>query len=57
MHLIEELERNEIVTYIIEVPTKKADWVFKKVPTQEDIKFYVNPETKPDKLDDYLYKG
>ena len=33
MHLVEELERNEIVTYVIEVPTKKSDWVFRKIPT------------------------
>ena len=33
MHLIEELEKKEIVTYVIEVPNGKDDWVFRKVPT------------------------
>ena len=33
MHLVEELEQNEIVTYIIEVPKGNDDWVFRKTPT------------------------
>ena len=33
MHLIEELEKKEIVTYVIEVPHDNSNWVFRKVPT------------------------
>ena len=33
------------------------DWVFGKDPSKGDIKFYVNPNTKPDNLEDYKYKG
>lgn len=33
MHLIEELEKNEIVTYVIEVPKNNNKWIFRKTPT------------------------
>lgn len=33
MHLIEELEKNELVTYVIEVPSGSSNWVFRKIPT------------------------
>ena len=57
MFLIEELEPNEVVSYVLEVPEVEGNWVFTITPSENSPKFYINPDKMPAKLDDYLYKG
>lgn len=55
--VIEELENGEIVTYKIVIEMKDNFAVFEVIPTQADISFYVNPNSKPKELSDYAYSA
>lgn len=57
MFLIEELEPNEVVSYILEVPEVEGNWIFTITPSENNPKFYINPDKMPANLEDYLYKG
>jgi hypothetical protein len=57
MFLIEELEPNEIVSYVLEVPQIEGNWVFSITPSENNPKFFINPDRMPENLEDYLYKG
>ena len=57
LHLIEELEINEIVTYKLKVPISKGDWVFSLIPDQGNPHLFINPDFLPKKFDDYKYES
>lgn len=57
LNLIEELEKNEEITYIIKVPSQDINWLFSIFPTTNDVNFYINPEEKPGFLKKYRYQA
>ena len=57
LNLIEELEKNEEITYIIKIPSNEINWLFSIHPTTKDASFYINPEEKPSSLKNYRYKA
>ena len=57
LHLIEELELNEVVTYKLKVPILDGDWVFSLIPDQGNPHLFINPDYLPKKLEDYKYES
>lgn len=55
LSLIEELEPQEEVHYEILVPTLLGSWIFTVIPTQSEIEFFMNPDTKPTDKASYKY--
>ncbi len=57
MHLIEEVERNEIVTYKLKLPFTNVNWLFKITKISNEASFFINPGKKPKTTLEYNYKG
>jgi hypothetical protein len=55
MFLIEELEINEEISYVMQVPKSDDNWIFSLFPMEGGVKLYINPDIKPEKLEDYKY--
>lgn len=55
--LIEELETTEKITYKLKVPKTDDTWIFTITPTEGNPAMYINPDTKPNGLEDYLYRS
>lgn len=39
------------------MPKIKGFWTFHIQPTENITHFFIHPDTQPEKLEDYLYKG
>ena len=57
LFLLEEVEGNEIVTYELNVPDHKGDWVFTIQPMEGSPQMFVNPDEAVENISQYKYKG
>ena len=57
LEIIEAVDKDETLTYVLNLQNLKNDWVFNISPFENDTEFYINPEVLPKKLSDYKYKG
>ena len=57
LFLLEEVEGRESVTYELDVPLHDGDWVFSIEPLEGSPRMFVNPDTAPEILGKYKYKG
>ena len=57
LHIIEELEADEIVTYKLSVPKVDANWSFKVTSEMNAVHFFVNPDFIPNNLEEYDYRS
>lgn len=59
LHIFEELEVGQQISFVLNMPQDKelVDWMFSIEPNEGNPDFYLNPDFKPAKLEDYWYKG
>ena len=57
LDIIEAIEKNETLTYVLNLKNKKNSWIFNINPFENDTDFYINPNILPEKLEDYKYKA
>lgn len=57
LHIIEELEAGEIITYKLTVPKVNANWSFKVTSEMNAVHFFVNPDFIPENLEHYDYRS